>query len=155
EFYPLALRTAASRATVREAIEDTAFATFDRTADIVGRRASVGSSWSVEAPTGGGPTRTYLVKGIQTCPRGTCVWLDETIHCDPGAVAQAVQSTVDELLSTAREPADVRLREGAYKAGGSMVLDPRTMMGVNSKTSAEGAFSFEGKDAARPVTVEL
>jgi hypothetical protein len=157
---PVDAQTSAAKEAVKSALEDTAFArSDDRFADVVGRPARVGETWTVTGAVGPDSNATpaaqkvYSVKAVETCELGTCMRVDQDVKLDPRLVAAKVQASVNEMLTGAKDEQVVDLKEGAYKLGSSTLVDPATMMTTKSKQVAEGTFAFQGPK--RTVAVEI
>lgn len=155
ELVPAEARGRGAQEAIRASLEDLAATRIDeRTADLVGRPAKLGETWTVAIPDAPDLKREYTVVAAERCVFGECARVDSTIQIDPKLVAASVQEVINELLGTDEGAKIVAVKEATFTEKSSLVVDPRTLAHVGAKDSSEGDFTFAGKARALKVILK-
>jgi len=102
----------------------------ERTADLVGHPAAVGSSWEIDAAADapGAATRTLRVTAEEKCATFTCVKVARETRIAPEIVWESAKAQVaDYVSSQGGDPAAVKLEKADVELVDEMLVEPATL----------------------------
>jgi len=130
----------------------------ERTADLVGRPAAVGSSWEIDAAPDapGAAKRTLRVTAEEPCATFTCARVARETRIAPEIVWESAKVQVEEYVkSQGGDPALVKLEKAEVVLVDEMVVEPGTMQFHGAAFDQSATITVQGPSGQLTVKSSL
>ncbi len=124
-------------------------------ADLAGRPTALGSSWQVQAPTGGAVrSKTWKVQGVEMCGTAQCLRVESTYDIDSEAIAQQLRGDLLGVSVDASGQAQtVTLSDVTVNANDSILVEPNTLFLHKARFEQTARVILEKEGTRKPMLI--